>query len=144
MEIEKETNFLSSCIHNSLKDFFNSLIIKTYLNRIRLSSILLILFAIIQCVIWNKLEFMNILLDNWIIVMCGSSIILFSNLAILIKISKITKKTDNNVINTIKCIYFMSMLNFMTSLIESLFTLFGAYLTYFESNLFYYYFLRIV
>jgi hypothetical protein len=132
MEIKNET-IKKFDLGNTIKDFFKSMRVKTYINRLRISSIFLITLKFIQCYLWNKLNFYDILFNNWMLVMCASGLILFSNFTILFQLSQMTHYLDYRVLKKMDCIFYFSLFNFMVSLFESLLTLFHGYLTYFES-----------
>jgi hypothetical protein len=133
MEIKNETKDKFELGNNTgNKDFFNSIRVKTYINRLIISCIFIIALTLIKCYMWNKLNFYEIQYDNWIIVMIVTGLMVFTNLAILLLLGNLRNYLDSRVVNKIKFIFYFSLFNFLLSLTESLITLFKAYLSYFE------------
>jgi len=133
MEIKNETtDKFELGNYTCYKDFFNSIRVKTYINRLIISCIFIIALTLIKCYMWQKLNFYDIQFDNWIIVMIASGLILFSNLAILFLLGNLRNHLNSKVLNKIKLIFYFSLCNFLLSLTEGLITLFKTYLSYFE------------
>lgn len=95
---------------------------------------LVIFFSALQIFIWSKLDFINIDEHNTILVFSSNFILILINTVNLFKFVCIHMLLDKQIINKVLYIFYYMMGAFIINLIQTLFTLFEAYLRYFQGN----------
>jgi hypothetical protein len=96
---------------------------------------LIIVFACIQIEIWVQLNFIQVEYKNSMFVYLSDVLLVIANLINLFKLFCFSKLIDQKIMNKINCLFYFSFFGFANNMIQTLFTLFGSYLTYFESKL---------
>jgi hypothetical protein len=128
--LRTSNNFLLTYIVN----FFSSSRVNQYLNRLKGCYISIIIFTLIHSFMWIELDFINVNFGNSMLVFFSNICLFVSNFINLVKICCFARMVDNKIINRVQCIFYVTFFGFIINLIETLFTLFGAYLNYFESK----------
>ena len=113
-------------------NFFTSQRVFEYLYRLKMSTMFIILLSAIQIFIWLHYNFSDYDKSNTIIVIACKSFLIITNLINFIKLLFLVQVIDENLFNKINCIFYISCFGFVVNTIETLYTLFGPYLEYFE------------
>jgi ABC-type bacteriocin/lantibiotic exporter with double-glycine peptidase domain len=115
--------------------FFTSPRVNQYLRRLKICCSFIIIFTIIQTYLWYKLKFMEINYNNTLLVFGANTLLIFANLINLFKLMFFTNLIDKKIVDRINCLFYFGFFGFVVNMIETLCTLFGAYLSYFESRI---------
>ncbi len=115
-------------------NFFSSKRVNQYIFRLKTSSMLVILFSALQIFIWSKLDFIDIDPQNTIFVFSSNFILIVINSINLVKFMCIHMLLDKHIISKVLYAFYYMLIAFLINLIQTLFTLFEAYLRYFQGN----------
>jgi len=96
---------------------------------------LVILFSALQILIWSKLNFIKIDMQNTILVYASNSILIVINFINFIKLMCIQNLLDKHIIRKLLYIFYYILCGFIINLLQTLFTLFEAYLRYFQGKI---------
>lgn len=77
---------------------------------------------------------MEINYNNSLLVFCANSLLIISNLTNQVKLIFFNKFLDDKIVHRINCLFYSAFFGFIVNMIETIWTLFGAYLSYFESK----------
>ncbi len=97
-----------------------------------MSSIFIILLSFTQSMMWVKLDLMDIDFNNSIVVFVSDFILFMLNIINLYKLVCFSRYIDIYVMQTMNWLFYYSLAAFFINVIETLFTLFGAFLNYFQ------------
>ncbi len=118
-------------------EFLRTPRVRQYTKRIYSASLFFIFSTSIEILIWLQLDLIQVNYENSIFV-CGTDFILI--LSTFINVLKLccfeyTKRDD--VMNKLNCIFYFSLFGFLLNLLETVYTLFGSFLNYFECKNFF-------
>ncbi len=114
--------------------FFNSQRVFEYLYRQKLSTSFITFFSGIQIFIWLHYGFAEVNLSNTIIVIASKIFLIVINIINFIKLLFLVQAIDEKVLDRINWVFYTSCFGFVVNTIETIYTLFGPYLEYFESK----------
>lgn len=117
-----------------MENFFSSPRVNQYLRRLKFCCSSIIIFTLFQTYLWYKLEFMEINYNNSLLVFCANTLLIFSNFTNLVKLIFFDKLLDDKIVHKISCLFYFAFFGFFVNMVETIWTLFGAYLSYFESK----------
>jgi hypothetical protein len=117
---------------SNLENFFTSRRVFEYLFRLKLSTLFIIILSSIQIFIWLHYKFSDYDKSNTIIVIASKAFLILTNLINLINLLFLVRVIDESLFGKINCIFYISCFGFVVNTIETLYTLFGPYLQYFE------------
>jgi len=105
-----------------------------YTIRLKISSLIIIIFSLLQILIWERLNFYEIDKNNTLFVYFTNGILIVIELIALINFILLHKVLDAKVVDRVTCIFYSILISFIFNLIQTLYTLFGSYLKYFKGK----------
>jgi hypothetical protein len=123
---------------SKLVKFFNSQRVFEYIYRLKLSTLFITLLSGIQIFIWLHYGFAEVNKSNTIIVIASKVFLIIMNIINFFKLIFLVQAIDEKVLDRINWIFYTSSFGFVVNTIETIYTLFGPYLQYFEGKLFLY------
>jgi len=120
----------------NLDKFFNTNRVNHYTIRLKSSSLIIILISALQIILWANLDFYKIDERNTILVYATNSLTILLHIFNFIKFMVIHKIQCGNIVDKTLCIFYSMLISFFVNVIQTLMTLFGSYLNYFQGTIF--------
>jgi hypothetical protein len=86
---------------------------------------------------WWKLDLIKVNFENSMYVFGTDFILVLTTLINVFKLCCLEYTQRENVMNKLNCIFYFSLFGFSLNLLQTLYTLFGSFLSYFECKIIY-------
>lgn len=126
---------MKSKVNFFYRGFFRSPTVKHYVYRICLASLIFILFTIIEILIWLKLDLVEVNYENSAFVFFADCLLITTTMISILKFICINKTEKSLLMNNINFLFYVSFFIFLLNLAETVYTLFGSFLSYFECRI---------